>query len=398
MKTDPQRLQRLGELAQRYVDRNQFAGIAWRVDHAGSTVSEGVVGHRDHARSQSLAGDAIYRIYSMTKPMVSVVALQLVEQGRLRLYDPVSRYIPAFARCQVLDRQGKAQPLQRPITIEDLLTHRSGLSYDFLPDCAVADGCRANHAALDGSRTLAELVEMLASLPLMAQPGSRWNYSFSTDVLAHVLEKVTDEPLPALLHASLFAPLALVDTAFHLEPDQQGRLMDMFGQRDLDAPIVLDGAAQRLEAMDVSASYPTDDHDRFARGGHGLYSTISDYRRFMHVLENGQTPDGQSILSAPMVELMWQNRVGRRQRPLAIGPVPLPGYGWNLFGRVMLEPGRALKLTMEGEGGWAGAASTFFWVDRRQGFSGLVMSQFLGSTIPLGDEMQSAAYQALLPD
>lgn len=397
MKADPERLQRIGQLAQTYVDQDRFAGIAWSVEHAGATISEGAVGHCDHARSQPLATDAIYRIYSMTKPMVSIVALQLIEACRLRLYDPVARYIPAFADCEVLSRQGRTEPLQRPVTIEDLLTHRAGLSYDFLPDCAVADACRAQNTALDAGRSLADLTAVLAELPLVAQPGSRWHYSFSTDVLAHVLEKVCDRPLPELMHNWLFAPLELVDTAYRLTPDQQPRLAAMFGQRDLNQPIVLDGTPQRLQPMDVSGSYPTAS-STFARGGHGLYSTISDYRRFLQVLENGRAPSGQALLSAPMVEMMWQNRIGRRQRPLRIGPTPLPGYGWNLFGRVMLDPGQALKLTAEGEGGWAGAASTFFWVDRRLRCSGIVMSQFLGSSIPLGDEMHTAACQALLSD
>ncbi len=396
MKADPERLQRIGQLAKRYIDDDRFAGIAWRVDHDGATVSEGALGHRDHARDQPLADDTIYRIYSMTKPMVSVVALQLIEEGRLRLYDPVSRFVSAFGDCQVLDKQGNAEPLQRPVIIEDLLTHRSGLSYDFLPGCAAADACRANNAALNGQRSLADLVELLASLPLVAQPGSRWTYSFSTDVLAHVLEKVLDKSLSELMHERLFSPLGLSDTAYSLDADKLPRLMDMFGQRDLNEPILINGAPQRVNPMDVSESYPTDKPDNFARGGHGLYSTISDYQCFIGVLQNGQAPDGRAILSAPMVDMMWQNRVGGRQRPLAIGPIPMPGYGWNLFGRVMLEPGQAMKLTAEGEGGWAGAASTFFWVDRRHRFSGIVMSQFLGASIPLGDEMQTAAYQALL--
>ena len=148
--------------------------------------------------------------------------------------------------------------------------------------------------------------------------------------------------------------------------------------------------------MNVDAAHPFDS-DTFARGGHGLYSTTSDYMRFLPVLMSGKTNNGTVLLSAPMVDMMWQNRIPDSQRPLAIGLLPLPGYGWNLFGRVMTDTGQALSLTGVGEGGWAGAASTYCWVDRERQLSGVVMTQYLGATVPVGDSIKSAAYQALVP-
>jgi len=383
MTPDPVRLARLKTLAQHYVDDGRFAGIAWRLTQSGHILNAGEVGWVDRERSTPIKLDTIYRIYSMTKPIVSLVALQLVEEGKLRLYDPVAAYIPAFKHATVLGADGRQEPVSRPIHIEDLLTHRAGLSYDFLPDCAVAKLYQEVNLAGDATRTLAEFNRVLASLPLARQPGTQWYYSYATDVLAHVLEVVTGQNLAELLKARIFDPLDMPDTAFSVANDALDRLM-------------ADPPPQVLKPMDVESGYPSRYTESFARGGHGLFSTIEDYSHFAHVLLDGKSADGDVLLSAPMVNMMWQNRIPAAQRPLSIGPNEIYGYGWNLFGRVMLDTGAAMQLTASDEGGWAGAASTHFWVDRHAQMTGIVMTQFLGSSIGLGAEMQSAAYQAFV--
>lgn len=383
--------------AAREVASGRFTGIAWETRRKGLTVDAGLEGHADLDGARALAADDLYRIYSMTKPIVSVAALQLVEEGGLQLAHPVSRWLPGFARASVLERDGRLAPAARPPTIEDLLTHRGGFSYDFIPGCPVGALCREAELVADGSRTLEALVDVLATLPLAHQPGARWHYGYGTDVLARIVELVDDRPLGTLLRTRLFDPLGMHDTGFGVPAASMPRLLPMHGARALHeaAYVEPDEDVQRPLLLDVSRSYPADAAERFARGGLGLFSTLADYARFVDVLMDGTSAGGERLLSAPMLELLWTNRLPRRQRPIAIGGKALDGYGWGLVGRVLVDPGEALHLSAPGEGGWAGAASTWFWVDRARRFSGLAFAQYLGSAVPLGQRMQAAAYAAL---
>ncbi len=394
MKALPARIDRIREFAQSLIDEKLFPNIAWRVALGDSVISEGGVGFQDAQLAHPLRDDAIYRIYSMTKPLVSIVALQLIEENRLSLYQSVAHYIPGFASNTILENSGKQVASEQPLLIEHLLTHRSGLAYDFLPDSPVAALYREAAMAGDVSRSLSELSHALAELPLSSEPGSQWQYSFSTDVLAHVLECVTGKSLYELLKERLFDPLNMQETAFFVKPEQQHRLLSLYGVRDLGHEAVLTTEPNRLELMDAERGYPSDS-STFERGGHGLFSTLADYYRFLQVVMDGTSESGEVLLSVPMVNMMWRNRIPQSQLPLAIGHSPMPGYGWNLFGRVMIDTGFALNLSSDGEGGWSGAASTYFWVDRTMNFRGIVMSQYQGSTLPLGTEMQALAYQAL---
>ena len=378
------------------VGAGRFAGVAWRVARDGAVVDAGLEGHADIERTRPLAADDVYRIYSMTKPVVSVAALQLVEEGRLSLADPVSRWLPGFARARVLRPDGTLERAARAPRVEDLLTHRGGFSYDFIPGCPVGTLCREAELVADGGRTLGELVDVLATLPLAHEPGARWHYGYATDVLGRIVELVDGRPLGEALHERLFAPLGMTDTAFGVPEAERHRLLPMHGARGLDEVAVdVDESAQRLAPLDVDRGYPADAAGRFARGGIGLFSTLDDYARLLDVLMDGGAAGGPRLLSGPMLELAWTNRLPRGQRPIRVGAKAFPGYGWGLTGRVMVDPGEALHLTSPGEGGWAGAASTWFWVDRARRFSGLVLAQYLGSAAPLGQRVQAAAYAGL---
>lgn len=379
-------------VAAREIAAGRFAGIAWRTVRDGSIVDAGLAGHADAQGLRPLADDDLYRIYSMTKPVVSVAALQLVEEGALSLGDPVSRWLPAFARSRVLRGDGSLVEAGRPVRIEDLLTHRGGFSYDFSPGCAVADLYRRAELLADGSRSLGELVDVLGTLPLVHEPGARWHYGYGTDVLGRVLELVDERPLRDVLRARVLDPLGMSDTAFGTAPKAHHRLLPMYGSRPLHhAPEAeLDERDQRLDPLDVSRSCPADAPDRFARGGLGLVSTMADYALFVESLAGGGPP----LLSGPMLELLWTNRLPRSQRPIGTAGKRMDGYGWGLAGRIMVDSGEALHLTGAGEGGWAGAASTWFWVDRARRLSGIVLAQYIGSAVPLGQRMQAAAYAA----
>ena len=388
------RQQRVEEVAQRYVAGEKYAGIEWQVEMAGEVCLAGQAGFADAQAKTSIPDNALYRIYSMTKPIVSVLALILVEQGKLRLYDMLPQLDPRFAKLRVLTHTGQIQPLSRPVMVEDLLTHRAGFTYEFIHGCHISQYYRAADIIADGQRSLSDMMGALAEQPLAFQPGSAYRYSVCTDVLAHVCECATGESIADLLKQHIFEPLGMQNTGDMLDAQQQERLMPMYGVGDLRALPALDPKPQTLEPMDVDEMYPYD-NPKFQRGGHGLYSSLNDYCAFAKMLVDGQGDAAQPLLSGATFRMIQANRIPASQLPLAIGPNVLPGYGWGLVGRVLLDQGQAMGLTGDSEYGWAGAASTYFWSDPSTKMSGVVMTQYLGATMPLADDMRTAAYQAL---
>ena len=238
-------------------------------------------------------------------------------------------------------------------------------------------------------------MQKLASQPLAFQPGSQFRYSVATDVLAHVLEKASGERLGELLRRAIFDPLHMNDTGFHIADDAASRLMPMYGVDNIkDLSPISPPMAQTLNPIDVEAMYPSN-NPQFSRGGHGLFSTTADYIKFATFLLSGQTTEGQTLLSRTMLKMLQANRIPPHQLPLRIGLGELPGYGWGLGVRVMMNTGQAMSLTNNGEFGWAGAASTYFWVDPSENMVGVIMTQYLGSILPMSEEMRVAAYQML---
>lgn len=389
------RSERIAAVAQGYIQADLFSGIEWQVDCRGETVSQGQAGFAEHSSQSPIPENALYRIFSMTKPVVSLLALQLVEQGRLRLYDMVGQYDERFAQMMVLTSDGAMMPAQRPLTVEDLLTHRAGFTYEFIHGCHIAQYYREAQINADGYRSLDDMMGALSELPLAFQPGTQWRYSVSIDVLAQVLERATGETLDVLLKDYIFAPLGMTDTRFYVAEADKHRLMPMYGAQILEGAPALALRPQVLEPLDVEPMCPSDQPETFRRGGLGLYSTTADYMKFARMLLSGCAADGTVLVSRKMLEALRANRVPESQLPLAIGPNVLAGYGWGLIGRVNLGPGTSMGLTSAGEFGWAGAATTYFWVDPVEELTGVVMSQYLGSALPLADDMRTAAYQAI---
>ena len=371
------------------VSARQFNSIEWQLVQKKNLLSSGFV---STTPEKAVVASPIYRIYSMTKPIVSLVAMQLIGEKKLKLSNNVADFIPAMSALKVLDANGNEEALRTPITIEHLLTHTAGFSYDFLPDCAVARKYREAQISGRGDRTLAEVIGLLTILPLAYQPGTQWRYSVATDVLAHVLENVTGKALPELLSECVFSPLGMHDTAFHVEADKLDRLLPMFGARELGEVMVESDEPNTLNSMDVEDGYPSKEGSGFYRGGHGLFSTLADYHKLMHVLQTGVSLEGQRLIDERAFELMWTNRIPDTLKPLVLGFNVLGGYGWNLMGRVMQDPSQCEFNTVVGEAGWAGAASTYFWIDRANDISGIAMSQYIGSNPHLGALMQHAAY------
>ena len=372
-----------------------FSGIEWRVDQNTQTVFSGQSGMQNVQTGVGLPDNAIYRIYSMTKPIISVLALRLVERGVLRLNTPLSDLDQRFSKMRVLGTDGHLAPADGVITIEHLLTHRAGFSYDFTVGCPVAPYYRAAGIMGDGARDLSDLAGAISEQPLVFNPGQSWLYSVSTDVLAHVIECATGKRIDALLAEHIFEPLRMVDTTFCLTADQKSRLMAIYGPRSISALPVLQKIPHDLTVQaDLAASHPQSDPN-FRRGGYGLYSTVSDYMAFANMLLTGRAPNGDLILSSAMMDMVRAVRVTFPQKTFRINDEPFSGYGWGLIGRVMEDIGQAQFPTSQGEFGWSGAAATYFWVDPKRQVAGCVMTQYIGSEHPLGNVMHTAAMRML---
>jgi len=394
------RLERIRPVMQAYVDRGVYAGIATLIARRGKVVHAGEFGWRDKEAGQAMTADTIVRLYSMTKPIICVALMTLLEEGRFRLFDPLSRYIPAFGRVKVREADGSLVDPVRPIMVRDLMTHMSGLSYHFVEDSPLAKGYNEGKL-LDAQCSLEAAIDDLARLPLAFQPGSRWRYSVGIDVAARVIEVISGRPLGAFLSERLFEPLGMADTGFGVAPEKRGRVAAMYGRPDVIAagPTV----ASEFEAwskgvndrLDASKSYPVDAPDVFARGGHGLFSTIGDYFRFAHMLVNGGELDGKRILGRKTLELMHWNHVPAALLPLDIGGLPLPGYGFGLGSRVLLDVAQSGAPGSVGEFGWSGAAKTHYWVDPKEELVGLFFTQSMMSFDLPELDLRALAYQAI---
>jgi CubicO group peptidase (beta-lactamase class C family) len=394
------RLKRIDRCMLAYVERGAYAGVSTLIARRGRIVHVGQFGWRDKEAGAPMTEDTIFRLYSMTKPVVCAALMTFLEEGRIRLVDPVATYLPSFARVKALGADGALADPVRPILVADLMAHTSGLTYHFLEDSPVSR-LYEKSKLLDAKVPLKEAIDDLAQFPLAFQPGSRWQYSVGIDVAARLIEVISGEPLPKVLRERLFEPLGMVDTAFDVPAGKTSRLAAMYGRPDIllpetKAPEALkawrEGVNQRL---DVSATYPVDAPDTFVRGGHGLFGTIGDYFRFAQMLANGGKLDETRIVSRKTLALMHANRLPPALLPIEIGGLPLLGYGFGLGSRVAMDVAMTSAPGSVGEFGWSGAAKTHYWVDPQEGMVGLFMTQsMLSFDLPEFD-LRALAYQAI---
>jgi CubicO group peptidase (beta-lactamase class C family) len=332
--------------------------------------------------------DSIFRIYSMTKPIVSVAALMMVEEGKLLLEAPVSRYIPSYANLKVgverTDAAGNKTlelvPMRRQMTVQDLLRHTSGLTYGFFGDSLVKKAY-LDAAVGAGDFTTAEFAEKLATLPLHYQPGSTWDYSYSTDVLGRVLEVASGQSLGSLLRTRLFDPLGMKDTSFYVpEPARQARVAEPFPEdRTIGAGAVM-GNPRVVQ--------------KFESGGGGLVSTADDYARFLQMLANGGALDGRRYLGPKTVEYMTSDHLGSA---IATTPLYLPGagYGFGLGFAVRKTTGESPYMAPAGEYNWGGAGGTYMWVDPRNNMFVLFMMQSPKQRVPYRSILRNMVYASM---
>jgi CubicO group peptidase (beta-lactamase class C family) len=403
--TADERLARIRPAVEKYVADGRFAGVVTLVARHGEVVYSDCVGLANRETNTPMQPDTIFRIYSMTKPITCVALMTLYERGYFQLITPVSAFIPGFRDLKVYAGETESGlqlvDLAREVTIRDLLTHTSGLTYPWLEYGPVEEMYRA--AGTGADVPLAEFVEAMLQLPLAFQPGAAWRYSVAHDVVAHLVEIISGQPLDVYLRDNLFEPLGMVDTGFYVPADKLDRFAAMYGSCNLTEPSVtfsrwfgeaIAGVNQLLaDPRDCLESAP---HQVF-RGGHGLVSTAPDYMRFCQMMLNNGALDGARILSRKTVELMTANHLEPELLPFEIGGFYSPGYGYGLGVDVLLDVGQCGILGSPGEYGWGGAASTNFWIDPQERLIGVLMAQYMPSGLHMiATDFRVTAYQAVV--
>jgi CubicO group peptidase (beta-lactamase class C family) len=358
-----ERLGKLRAVLRSDVNEGRIPGAVVLIARDGQIAMFEAIGFRDRAANAQMQKDAIFRLYSMTKPIVSVAAMMLVEEGRLLLSDPVSKHIPELKGLKVgVEKPGadgkpelELVPARREMTVQDLLRHTSGITYGIFGRSLVKAAYNALNP-LDGNQTSGEFVAKLAKLPLAFQPGTTWDYGQSTDLLGVLIERIAGKPLDMFLEERILGPLGMKDAGFFVPEAQQGRLAEAQPEG---------GKPQRL--LDVSKR-PT-----FLAGGHGMVSTASDYLRFSQMLLNGGELDGVRLLSRKTVEYMTSNHLGDLSRGPAFSPGP--GYGFGLGFGVRIMAGTASVPGSVGDYYWSGLGGTYFWVDPKERLIAILMLQ-----------------------
>ena len=383
------RLANVNRVMQGYIDRNELAGIITLVARCGQVVHLEKRGWMDREAGKPMEFDAIFRIYSMTKPITSAAVMMLFEEGHFRLGDPISRYLPAFKEMKVYQPRGNADydlvPAKREITIRDLLTHTAGLSYGF-EENSVVDGLyqqkiwKRNES--DPDFNLARAIDAIAQLPLANHPGEVFRYSFAIDVLGRLVEVISGQPLDAFFKLRIFEPLGMSDTDFYVPPEKHDRLTAVYGPAETGGLKVIDSP------LDSNYKKPA----RMLSGGGGLVSTAADYLRFAQMMLNRGELDGQRLLGRKTVELMLLNHLpGDGRRP----DEPFDGFG--LGGSVLRDVALSQVLGSLGDWGWGGAANTWFWIDPLEKITGILMTQYMPSFIlPVTHDFKNMVYQALV--
>ncbi|MEE4360860.1 MAG: serine hydrolase domain-containing protein [Pseudomonadales bacterium] len=397
---NPQQLARIRtHLEQRYIEPGKVAGFLPLVYRRGEIAYCEPLGLMDVERRKPMREDTLFRIYSMSKPITSVALMMLYEEGHFQLHDPVHRWIPEWRNLRVF-RSGSypnflTDPCERPMNVKDLLTHMSGLTYDFMHATNVDSayrkaGVRSN---VEG-RTLKDMIDALATIPLEFSPGTAWNYSFATDVCGHLVEVMSGQRFDRFLKERIFDPLGMEDTFFQVPPEKLERFAANYER----------GADKQVRLLDDPMNSPYGREVTLLSGGGGLVSTAHDYLRFCRMLLGGGTLDGARIIGPKTLELMAANHLPNgddltRWARGTFSETTYEGYGFGLGFSVNLGAGATSSAGSAGEIAWGGAASTIFWVDPAEDLAVILMTQFMPSgTFNFRGQMKALVYPAIEPD
>ena len=389
-----ERLERLHATMQREVDQKQLAGVVTILARHGKVVEERVYGKKDIASGAPMTKDTIFRIFSMTKPVTGVAMMILYEEGKWHPSDPVSKYIPEFAQLKVfkgVDQSGN-MTLEDPVhppTMRELMTHTAGFTYGFFGTSPV-DKIYKDQQVLQ-SQSLQDMINKLAKIPLLYQPGTRWVYSVSMDIQGYIVEKLSGQSLPDFMQQRVFGPLGMKDTGFFVPKEKRNRFATLYAE----------GPKGELSADKPGEGVPSDYamQPSMPSGGGGMVSTAGDYLRFAQMLLNEGELDGVRVLAPATVQLMTSNHLALS---LMMGEGffmgPRPGLGWGYDCAVFTDPLQADEVVGKGTFFWLGAADTWFWVDPTNDLIFIGMTQrMLGAGWPNVQALsQPPVYQALL--
>ena len=374
-------LQRMSDAFRREIDKGTVPGATIMVARRGQIGWFDALGKQSPSRASPMAQDTIFRIFSMTKPVVSVGIMMLLEEGHFLLDEPIAKFIPEFANQKVgAENDGRLDlmPLKRPITIQDLLRHTSGITYEHTGNSLVQQLYQKSRVR---SRKLsnAEHASLVASLPLICQPGAEWNYSRSTDILGRLIEIVSGKTLGAFLRQRIFAPLQMTETGFHTGAENAARLAEPFATDPWTGEKV-----QLFNMLEKPV---------MESGGGGLVSTTMDYARFCQMLLNGGTLDGQRIIGRKTLGLMASDLLDASVR--IQGTLTQPGHSFGLGFGVRTQRGIAPFMGSVGQFFWSGMGGTFFWIDPKEDLFAVFMSQGPGQRVHTRTLVRNLVYAAL---
>lgn len=379
-------LNRINQFTRENIDSGKHVGFVSMVARHGKIVHFEASGKMGLDNDAPIRKDTLFRIYSMTKPVTTVAAMMLYEEGRFQLSDPISKYMPEFKDLQVFNENGK-QPAQSEITVEQLMTHTAGFSYGF--DNIHPVNKLYNSNALFTATDLTEFTQRLAKLPLRFEPGTRYYYSVATDVLGALVERVSGQTLDAFFQQRIFAPLGMTDTFFSVPAEKLDRLATNHVWDYANNEIALVPPERRRSYKNVS----------LFSGGGGLVSTAMDYMRFCEMLRAGGSYNGARLLGPKTVQYMSMNQLSDQVRNEGADEYPAmhlyPGQSFGLGFGVITNPGLSQVVSSKGEYSWGGAADTKFWIDPEEDLVAILMTQLLRAPWETRYQMKVATYQAL---
>ena len=388
-----QRINRITSLSEEYVKSNKVPGIVTMVSRNGKIVYYEAFGNRGADDQSKMKKDDLFRIYSMTKPITAVAAMQLYEEGKFHLNDPVTKFIPEFENIKVLNDKGVVVSSEEKMTMQQLLTHTAGFSYGFNPNDMVDQ--KYGEAKLWESKDLDDFTEKIAALPLKFEPGTKWHYSIAVDLTGLIVERLSGKSLEDYFQDHIFNPLGMKDTFFEVPKNKSDRFLpnhyfDASTKSPKTLPIEPNSAMSNYEKVSLYS------------GGGGLVSTAMDYMIFTECLRNGGIYNGKRILGPKTVQFMTKNHLeGSLTNTVNSGENPLSkaqsdGFGFGLGFGIVTNSTNNRVIGSDGEYNWGGAAGTVFWIDPVEDLVVVSMIQLMGSPWSLREDLKVATYQSLI--